>query len=349
MENATALHFHAIHFAQTRISGHLEPAVSQHSPLQNPNRRSGKHLPRRGNRRYPNGAPARRIRIPMTKLPRLLLHIGMHKTGSTSLQRFFVRNRTVLGWMGIHYPKAFDPTGKRLPKHNDLFHAISHEKDLGKAHPLLGSSAERVERLAGQIAQRRITVVSAEGLSGESPAFAEAFAPLRGRFDVRVICFIRRQDDWAKSFYKQMVQSREVRESRRFEEFIAAESTRNHLNYAQLLDWWAAALGERAIRVEIYQPGIRVLPAFLRAAGLPKSLALLPFSGGTQNRSPVSGFVEHLRAANEAGRGKPLPNDADEDAPYFTAEARDKFMSGFEAKNESIRVRFRPDLKRLFD
>ena len=63
--------------------------------------------------------------------------------------------------------------------------------------------------------------------------------------------------------------------------------------------------------------------------------------------SPVSGFVEHLRAANEAGRGKPLPNDADEDAPYFTTEARDKFMSAFEAGNESIRLRFRPDLKRL--
>lgn len=285
----------------------------------------------------------------MTKPPRLLLHIGMHKTSSTSLQRFFVRNRVVLGCMGIHYPKAFDANGKRLPKHNDLFHAISHEKDLGKPHPVLGSSAERVEMLARQIEKGRTTVVSAEGLSGESPAFAKAFAPLRGRFDVRVICFIRRQDDWAKSFYKQMVQSREVRESRSFEEFIAAQSTREHLNYAQLLGWWADAFGDPAIRVEIYKPETRVLPGFLRAAGLPKSLALLPFSGGIQNRSPVSGFVERLRAANEAPHERPLPNDADEDVPYFTTEARDQFMGAFETGNESIRARFRPDLKRLFD
>lgn len=285
----------------------------------------------------------------MTKPPRLLLHIGMHKTGSTSLQRFFVRNRAVLGCLGVHYPRAFDANGKRLPKHNDLFHAISHEKDSGTAHPLLGPSAERVEMLARQIETKRITVVSAEGLSGESPAFAKAFAPLRGRIEVRVICFIRRQDDWAKSFYKQMVQSREVREGRSFEEFIAARSTREHLDYAQLLDWWADALGETSIRVEIYKPGTRVLPAFLRAAELPKSLALLPFSGGIQNRSLGSGYVERLRTANAAEAERPVPEDADGDAPYFTPEARARFMSTFEAGNEMIRARFRPDLNRLFD
>ena len=197
----------------------------------------------------------------MIKLPRLLLHIGMHKTGSTSLQRFFVRNRAVLKLMGIDYPKAFDASGKRLPKHNDLFQAIWHEKDFGTAHPVLGASAGRVDQLARRIETHRITVLSAEGFSGESPAFAEAFAPLRGRFDIKVICFLRRQDDWAQSFYKQMVQSRQVCESRSFEAFLDGSSTREHLNYLQLLDWWATALGEQTIHVEIYKPGFPALVA----------------------------------------------------------------------------------------
>lgn len=140
----------------------------------------------------------------------------MHKTGSTSLQRFFVRNRPILRILGIDYPKACDATGKRLPKHNDLFQAISHEKDHGKPHPALGPPAELIEKLSRKTQGNRITVISAEGLSGESPAFSKAFAPLRGRFDIRVVCFLRRQDDWATSFYKQMVQSREVREARGF-------------------------------------------------------------------------------------------------------------------------------------
>jgi hypothetical protein len=285
----------------------------------------------------------------MTEKPRLLLHIGMHKTGSTSLQRFFVRNRLPLRLLGIDYPEARDATGKRLPKHNDLFHAISHEKDHGCAHPQLGPSMDLIGKLAHRVESNRTTVISAEGLSGEHPAFSRAFAPLRGRFDIRVVCFLRRQDDWAQSFYKQMVQSREVREARSFAEFIAAPSTREHLDYAQLLGWWADALGDAAIRVEIYRPGTRVLPAFLKAAGLPKALGLLPFSGGTQNRSPVSGYVERLRVANEAGIARPSPAENDADAPYFTPSDRERFLKTYEVANEGIRARFRPDLARLFD
>ena len=285
----------------------------------------------------------------MFKPPRLLLHIGMHKTGTTSLQRFFVRNRSILSLMGIDYPKAFDASGKKLPKHNDLFLAISHEKDFGTPHPILGSSAERVDRLARRIETKRITVLSAEGFSGESPAFAEAFAPLRGRFDIKVICFLRRQDDWVQTFYKQMVQSRQVLESRSFQAFREAGSTKLHLDYLQILEWWAKALGEQAIRVEIYRPETQVLPIFLDAGGLPKSLRWLPHSKTIQNRSLTSGYIERIREANAAGAPCPLPSISDEDVPYFTDEDRLGFMAAFEADNEQIRARFRPDMKRLFN
>ncbi len=287
--------------------------------------------------------------MPTTETPRLLLHIGMHKTGSTSLQRFFVRNRLPLRMLGINYPDACDATGKRLPKHNDLFHAISHEKDHGRAHPQLGPSADLVRKLADRIGGYHTTVISAEGLSGEHPAFSKAFAPLRDRFDIRVVCFLRRQDDWAQSFYKQMVQSREVCETRSFADFIAATSTREHLDYAKLLGWWADALGHTTIRVEIYRPSTRVLPAFLNAAGLSKWLTLLPFSGCTQNRSLMSGYVERLRVANETSLKRPSPVETDTDIPYFTPSDRERFLKSYEAMNEGIRARFRPDLSRLFD
>lgn len=286
----------------------------------------------------------------MSRKPRLVLHIGMHKTGSTSLQRFFVRNRPLLRLLGIHYPEARDASGRRLPKHNDFFHAISHEKDKGGPHPALGPSAAMVGKLASRVeAGSGVTVISAEGLSGEDPAFAKAFSALRGRFDTRVVVFLRRQDDWAQSFYKQMVQSREVREARPFSEFLAGKSTRDHLDYLQLLDWWADALGEQSVRVEIYKPCTHVLPVFLRAADLPAKLGWLPFSRATENRSPASGYIERLRAANEAKKEKPLPDPADGNVPFFTEDARRAFLATYHAANETIRKRFRPDLPGLFD
>ncbi len=285
----------------------------------------------------------------MSRDPRLVLHIGMHKTGSTSVQRFFARNRPLLRLLGITYPEARDASGKRLPKHNHLFHAISHEKDKGAPHPVLGSSAALIEKLAETVEGNGTTVISAEGLSGEDPAFANAFAPLRGRFPVRVVVFLRRQDDWAQSFYKQMVHSREVREARPFDAFLAGKSTRDHLDYAQLLDWWAAALGEDAIRVEIYKPCTPLLPVFLKAAGLPAWLAWLPFSRAKENQSPCSGYIERQRAANEAKIPRPASDPSDTNDPYFTEESRKRFMEPYDSANESIRARFRPDLKRLFD
>jgi hypothetical protein len=285
----------------------------------------------------------------MSEKPRLVLHIGMHKTGSTSLQWFFVLNRPWLRLCGIDYPKARDAKGRGMAKHNDLFHAISHEKDFQRAHPVFGPSAERVEALARRLQPGRVLLLSAEGFSGESPAFAKAFAPLAERAEVRIVCFLRRQDEWVQSFYKQMVLSREVRESRSFEEFLATKSTRDHLDYLQLLNWWSEAFGEPSIGVTIYPPNNSIPRAFLEAARLPLALRFLPFAGGTRNLSQSSGFIERIRSANQAGLPKPQPDPRDRDEPFFTPEARLAFMKSFEADNETIRARFRPDLKCLFD
>ena len=36
--------------------------------------------------------------------PRLVIHIGMHKTGSSSIQHYLSRNRRLLRLFGLLYP-----------------------------------------------------------------------------------------------------------------------------------------------------------------------------------------------------------------------------------------------------
>lgn len=254
----------------------------------------------------------------------------------------------MLRLFGIDYPKSYGSTAGRFLQHNDLFHAISHEKDHAKPHPILGSSAALVADLAHRVKAGRTTVISAEGLSGESPAFAQAFALLRNQFDVRVVCFLRRQDDWVQSFYGQMVRSREVRLTVEFEAFLQMQNVQDHLDYAKILGWWADSFGPEAIRVEVYTPQTRVLAPFLKAAGLPKALALLPFSNSVRNRGLGSGMVERIRVANRDGMPEPVPAGTDRKRVYFTPESRREFMRAFEVGNEAVRATFRPDLKRLF-
>jgi hypothetical protein len=286
----------------------------------------------------------------MIRKPRLVLHIGMHKTGSTSLQRFFVRNRILLRALGIHYPKATGADGRRLPKHNDIFLAVSHEMaHKGAPHPTLGPSAARIREVERHLHPGRVTLLSAEGLSGQKPGFAKALAPLAEAADVRVVCFLRRQDDWIKSFYKQMVLSREVRETRTFDEFLALPRTHRHLDYAKILRWWANAFGSENIRVLIYPPRQSILIDFLTAAELPLMLRHFPYSDCKQNISLPSSYIERVRLANLTNQPLPLPDDSDNNKTIMSEASLRALLESCSMGNEWIRSTFRPDLPTLFE
>lgn len=232
---------------------------------------------------------------------RLILHIGMHKTGSSAIQRFLSLNRYPLRLFGVYYPRSFGADGRRQPKHNALFTAISHEADKGAPHPVLGPSAALVADVAARIerAPCRVAILSAEGFSGERPVFARALAPLAARFDVRVIVFLRRPDLWVESFYRQMVMSREVRETRSFAAFVAAPETRLHLDYGLLLGWWRERFGD--VRVLPFAPEAGApppAPAFIAAADLPWGVRTLPFARGVVNPSAPAEVASAMRLAN---------------------------------------------------
>lgn len=230
----------------------------------------------------------------------------MHKTGSSSIQRYLSLNRAALRLFGVYYPRSIGPDGRRQPKHNALFTAISHEADHGAPHPGLGASAPLIDAMATRIEHARChtAILSAEGLSGPRPDFARAFAPLAGRFDVTVVIFRRRAEVWAPSFYKQMVLSREVRETRSYVDYLASPELLRHLDVDKIVEWWEAAFGAAALKVVQFgarscDPG--PTPTFLHAACLPSALQWLPFARAHANRSLSLASIEVARLANLAG------------------------------------------------
>jgi len=262
---------------------------------------------------------------------RCVLHIGMHKTGSSALQHFLLRNRHVLALAGIDLPLPRDRSGRRLPKRADLFAAIAHEKDHGAPHPEFGASAALVAGLAASMRPGRTTLLSAEGLSGPDPAFARALAPLAQAGDLRVVMVVRRADLWAESFYRQMVVSREVREARPFRDWLADPWTQAHLDRARIVGWWRECLPEGGLRVVHYTEGAPILPAFLAAAGLPGWLRHLPRARVRVKPGLHPGLIERLRRANAAGtspdRLPPPPRLAGPLPGYFTPDERAAFLS----------------------
>ncbi|MBB5516266.1 hypothetical protein FHS89_002292 [Rubricella aquisinus] len=267
---------------------------------------------------------------------RLVLHIGMHKTGSSAVQHALVRNRHLLRWAGVHYPLSKGATGRRLSKQSDLGAAIAHEKDHGGPHPVFGPARERIARLYDVAGAARCTIVSAENLSGEHPCYAEAFRPFAGRVETEVIVVLRDHADWAVSFYAQMVRNRDVREPRSFAEWCEDEWTQAHLDYPTILGWWADVFGRQALRVIRYNGGVSVVPEVLAAAQLPAWMRVLPQVRRVRNPSPDLAALDPLRQRNAAEAGVP-----------FTPNPPQCFSD--EAERAAFRARYAPQWAQLSD
>jgi hypothetical protein len=120
--------------------------------------------------------------------------VGLPKTGSTTLQRRWYRNRHNLLQQGIWYP---EPDAKAIvPKHQYLVGGLMRNN-----HDRLVEDLES--------AQGRNTVLTTEGLTNHLYDFSEdalaGFRSITAQHDVTCIVVLRRPEAWIKSYYKQSI------------------------------------------------------------------------------------------------------------------------------------------------
>lgn len=121
----------------------------------------------------------------------LVLHIGLHKTGTTLIQDTFTRNADLLARHGLHYPRIGQANG-----HHGL--AYDWNPYLPVHYRLPQGSPAVLADLAANLAHREGTVfLSSEELSRAEPGLQVDLSSLRrwlapfGR--VRVLCTLRAQ------------------------------------------------------------------------------------------------------------------------------------------------------------
>lgn len=188
---------------------------------------------------------------------KLLLHIGTHKTATTSLQHFCVRNRDLLISEGFYYPENDDSAYV----FNFLASAVAFDK-LSKVENFLQKA------LDSAIAKNCHTVI----LSAESfYAMTGFFHDLQGRerekgywemedvfvrnvksscdifSDIQIICYFRPQDEFASSLYNQLVKN-VFGVSYDFEEFL--KSALPIFDYSKHIDLWENAFGRDTIKLK---------------------------------------------------------------------------------------------------
>lgn len=225
---------------------------------------------------------------------RIVVHIGTHKTGTTSIQRALYEQRADLSAAGILYPRTDRDRGDRLSlrKHGEMS-AVARR---GRPQAVERERTALIEEFEASGATTMI--VSEEGLSGPNPNCAEFFKPLAETYALEVVCYLRRQDIFVESFFNQVVKRAERELSQDIIEYTNSERTRSRLDYHGILCWWRdlpAKVTALDFAAEVKRGSL--MDSFTRAANI-EAVRLVDTQANT---SPDMRVILAMMAMNKAG------------------------------------------------
>ncbi len=301
----------------------------------------------------------------------VLLHIGVEKTGTTSIQRALADKRQEFAAQGILYPQLFG-------NDNQMEIAVAAMEDerkdelrlaeLGRQDCDIATYRDRlIARLREEVAASdfHTVVLSNEHCHSRlnRPDCVERLKWLIGEAipnaNVRVVVYVRRQDSLAVS-----LNSTRVRLGGKGPLFPPiGQPLPTYFAYGDLLDRYADVFGADALRVRVFQKdrlhGGDVVPDFFHTAGLgtpPESVEVLNESLSANQVRFLQRFNQDFPAVRDgalnpvrgpiawiirnAGQGAPYLPPRDEAMAFFNAFAED---------NEKVRAQFFPELDKLFD
>lgn len=237
-----------------------------------------------------------------TVRPDIVLHLGVGKTGTTTIQQLMRLSRDALAERGYLYPRT--PGAVRHAKLGLYFRSDEELDSMPAWHRLRAQDPDRFRRrfhrrLTAEIADARprCVIFSDEalyGLSRPSMVRLREFVDQVGG-DVRLVVYIRRQDEHLTSYYQQHVK---VGETRRLAEW-AADDRASTYDYARRLDRWAASMNPSSFVVRRFErPSFKdgsLEADFLDAAGI---VGVEPVTLPRANESLDAETVEFLRIYN---------------------------------------------------
>ena len=203
-------------------------------------------------------------------MPELILHVGLNKTGTSAIQHFFAHHRRKLMESGILYPSA----GMRGTAHYDLTTALGFNRH-GKAPDpeWIRALGDELYREVDAVRPRKVLVSSEMFvLPGEIEHVREFFEG----FQVRVLVYLRRHDDWWISAYNQSVRAIKnpgwASGFRNYLSFQRRNPNRWYLGYRRFVDAWAEVFGRNVMIVRPYESSQNrpsLLHDFLATIGAP--------------------------------------------------------------------------------
>ncbi|MEM6579952.1 MAG: hypothetical protein AAF699_01695 [Pseudomonadota bacterium] len=185
------------------------------------------------------------------------LHIGAPKTATSNLQSLLAANYQYLLKQGVLYPK--------LLRHGDAHHTLVADliqiyqghsmADLWYGDQTRGEAWQDLRREIEQHTGIEKIILSSELFFGQTRRLEDMLADIRGRlqgFEIKVIVYLRRQDQLYSSFFNQDVKGARQWAQNAYEFFETHQIFQQ--GYDELLDVWGNAVGPENMLIRPYEP-----------------------------------------------------------------------------------------------
>jgi len=201
-------------------------------------------------------------------LRQVVFHIGQPKTGTSYIQSHLAQNRNKLREFGIYYPVTIS-SNKKLYKTFESHHLLTYSlagwepfnlfspelfmsdtKSICKKenmHTML-LSAENVYWLPTSVLLTEST--SDDEFWDKKESYINSIKKYLKDFDVKIVLYIRRQDQWLESWYNQQIKNGfHVKPD--LDEFV--NNHRPLLQYDKMADLWSRYFGKDNTIIRVYE------------------------------------------------------------------------------------------------
>lgn len=170
--------------------------------------------------------------------PKLILHAGTHKTGTTAIQAFCAANRDALAKQGLFYPTLPLHGKKAVQQHHDIAHALAEKSQrltIKTASKLVGNWAQELQGTDTTLLLSAEPLWRQFGASGpchegsvdqedqwlaERRAYLLKLADVLKGFDATVVLVFRNPIDFIQSLYIENINTRSHGMNEGFAEYL---------------------------------------------------------------------------------------------------------------------------------
>jgi len=267
-------------------------------------------------------------------VPKLILHVGTGKTGTTSIQLALKRNEEALANLGYHVVESRRTTSRAAK------HRLPWENPDHSGWSELAAEAERV------LPTGRHLIMSNEGLWRLDSYHLGHFAEVFKGYEPMVVMYVREQVEWLQSSLLQKQKQMRKRFDLEDDKKVTRWIRRRPLDYLKVCQGMELALGEGCVHARIFQRSLfydqDLLADFFHAIGIadPQQLNL---EQGETNPSLASQFAALLmKVKREEGAASMRNKQLQDLACRLTANGVGSRFFMSKERVEQLREQFRP-------